>query len=73
MQLSRRLSAQGYHDDAREIAIARRRRHRKGRSTGRGAKLQGWLLDMFALYGFNPWRTIIWMALFVLLFAAVWF
>jgi hypothetical protein len=73
LQLSRRLSAQGYHDDAREIAIARRRRHRKGRSTGRGAKLQGWLLDVFALYGFNPWRTIIWMALFVLLFAAVWF
>ena len=73
LQLSRRLSAQGYHDDAREIAIARRRRHRKGRSTGHGAKLQGWLLDVFALYGFNPWRTIIWMALFVLLFAAVWF
>ncbi len=73
LQLSRRLSAQGYHDDAREIAIARRRRHRKGRSTGRGAKLQGWLLDVFALYGFNPWRTIIWMAIFVLLFAGVWF
>ena len=28
---------------------------------------------MFALYGFNPWRTIIWMATFVLLFAGVWF
>jgi len=72
LQLSRRLSAQGYHDDAREIAIARRRRHRKGRSTGQGAKLQGWLLDVLALYGFNPWRTIIWMVLFILAFAGVW-
>ncbi len=73
LQLSRRLSAQGYHDDAREIAIARRRRHRKGRSTGRGAKLQGWLLDAFALYGFNPWRTVTWMVFFILAFAGVWF
>jgi hypothetical protein len=72
LQLSRRFSAQGNHDDAREIAIGRRRRQRKGRSTGRGAKLQGWLLDVFALYGFNPWRTIIWMAFFVLAFAGIW-
>ena len=43
MQLASRLAAQGYHDDAREIAIARRRRQRKGRSAGRSARLQGWL------------------------------
>jgi hypothetical protein len=30
------------------------------------------ILDLFALYGYNPWRTVMWMAVFVLLFAGVW-
>ena len=72
MQLARRLAGQGYQDDAREIAIARRRRQRKGASTGPLAKVQGWCLDVFALYGFNPWRTVVWMGVFVLLFAGAW-
>jgi NDP-sugar pyrophosphorylase family protein len=70
--LSRRLAAQGYHEDAREIAIALRRRHRKSASASRSARLQGWFLDVFALYGFNPWRTILWMIFFVCLFASIW-
>lgn len=72
MQLSRRLVAQGFHDDAREIAIARRRRHRRGASASRAAKLQGMFLDLFALYGFNPWRTVLWSVFFVMLFAGIW-
>jgi hypothetical protein len=72
VHLSRRLAAQGYHDDAREIAIERRRRQRRSASVTRGARLQGWLLDVFALYGFNPWRTVLWMTAFVMLFAGVW-
>jgi hypothetical protein len=72
VQLSRRLVSQGYHDDARDIAIARRRRHRKGASASRAAKIQGLFLDVFALYGFNPWRTVVWIALFVLTFATFW-
>lgn len=72
MQVARRLSAQGYHDEAREIAIARRRRQRRSVSTGHMQRLQNWLLDVFALYGFNPWRTVIWMAVLVLSFGAVW-
>jgi phage baseplate assembly protein gpV len=72
VHLSRRLAAQGFHDDAREIAIARRRRQRRSASVTRGARLQGWLLDVFALYGYNPWRTVLWMAAFVLLFAGIW-
>jgi hypothetical protein len=72
VQLSRRLSAQGYHEDARKIAIALRRRHRRSASASRSARLQGWFLDVFALYGFNPWRTVVWMAVFVALFAGVW-
>ena len=27
---------------------------------------------MLALYGFNPWRTVVWMMLFVGLFAGIW-
>lgn len=30
------------------------------------------VLDVFALYGFNPWRTVVWMAVFVGLFAGIW-
>jgi hypothetical protein len=72
VHLSRRLAAQGYHDDAREIAIERRRRQRRSASVTRGARLQSWLLDVFALYGFNPWRTVVWMTMFVVLFAGIW-
>jgi len=72
VHLSRRLAAQGYHDDAREIAIERRRRQRRSASVTRGARLQSWLLDVFALYGFNPWRTVVWMTAFVVLFAGIW-
>jgi hypothetical protein len=72
MQVARRLSAQGYHDEAREIAIARRRRQRRSASSGRLQRLQSWLLDVFALYGFNPWRTVIWMGVLVLSFGAIW-
>ena len=72
VQLARVLSAQGYHDDAREIGIARRRRHRRAASASRSAKLQGWFLDVFALYGYNPWRTVLWMAACILAFAGLW-
>jgi hypothetical protein len=72
VELSRRLTAQGYHEDARELAIALRRRHRRSASASRGAKLQGWFLDVFALYGFNPWRTVAWMGIVVALFAGIW-
>ncbi len=72
VQLGTRLEAQGYHDDAREILIARRRRERMSRSATSGQRLQGAILDVFALYGYNPWRTVLWMVVFVLGFAAVW-
>jgi hypothetical protein len=72
VELSKRLAAQGYHEDARDIAITLRRRHRKSASASHGTRLQGWFLDVFALYGFNPWRTVVWMLLLVALFAGVW-
>lgn len=72
VHLSERLAAQGFHDDARDIAIERLRRQRRSASATRGACVQGWLLDVFALYGYNPWRTVTWMAMFVGLFGCVW-
>ncbi len=72
VHLSKRLAAQGYLDDSREVAIARRRRQRNSASATRASKAQSWLLDKFALYGFNPWRTVLWMTAFVFMFAGVW-
>lgn len=72
VQLSQRLSAQGYHDDARAITIARRRRQARARSTTAGQRWQARILDVFALYGYNPWRTVVWMAVLILAFTGVW-
>jgi len=70
--LAKRLSAQGYTEDARAVSIARRRRERRSRSATWSQRLHGVILDLFALYGYNPWRTVVWMTVFVLLFAGIW-
>jgi len=72
MQLGSRLAAQGYHDDAQQVAIARRRAHRRSASVHGLSQTQSYLLDLFALFGFSPWRTVAWMVLFVALFAGIW-
>lgn len=73
MQLAGRLRAQGYHDDAQRISIARRRRYRASVGVHWSERLQSWLLDTLALFGFSPWRTVAWMVFFVLAFAGIWF
>ena len=70
--LSKQLAAQGLDRDARLVTIARRRRERRSRWTPALARWESRLLDWFALYGFNPWRTVMWMAAVVVLFAGVW-
>ncbi len=70
--LSKQLAAQGLDRDARLITIERRRRERRSRWTPPLARWESRLLDWFALYGFNPWRTVMWMAAVVILFAGVW-
>jgi hypothetical protein len=72
VQLANSLSRQGYHDDARAITIARRRRQARARSTTRGQRWQARILDTFALYGYNPWRTVVWMVAMILSFAMLW-
>ncbi len=70
--LADRLARQGYTDDARRIEIARRRRERRSDAATFGARWQSRLLDWLALYGHNPWRTVVWMAVVVIVFAGIW-
>ncbi len=70
--LAERLTAQGYHEDARMLTIARLRRERRSASARLGQRLQGAILDLVALYGYNPWRTIAWMVGFIVIFAGIW-
>lgn len=72
IELGQRLEAQGYHDDVRDLSILRRRMERRSDHTSTGTRWQGRLLDWLALYGFNPWRTVAWMAALILLFAGIW-
>jgi len=72
VQLENRLVQQGYDEESRQIAIARMRRERNSHGTRTLQRWQGGFLDLFALYGFNPWRTVAWMAVFVILFAGLW-
>jgi hypothetical protein len=72
VQLETRLLQQGYSEDARQISIARRRRERNSHATRTLQRWQGGFLDTFALYGFNPWRTVAWIVAFVVLFAGLW-
>lgn len=71
VQLGERLAAQGFLDDARTVAVARRRRETRSNAATVGQRWQGRILDLFALYGYNPWRTVVWMATFIIAFAAV--
>ncbi len=70
--LADRLARQGYVDDSRLIEIARLRRERRSASMTFGGRWQNRLLDWFALYGHNPWRTVVWMVAVVVMFAGVW-
>ncbi len=70
--LSQQLARQGLDRDARTITVARRRRERASRWSTVSGRWESRFLDWFALYGFNPWRTVAWMIATVLLFAGVW-
>ncbi len=70
--LADRLARQGYVDDSRRIEIARLRRERRSAASTFGGRWQNRLLDWFALYGHNPWRTVMWMMAVIVLFAGIW-
>ncbi len=70
--LADRLAAQGFPADARQVSIAQKRFASSSWSASLGYRLQSWFLDVFALYGYSPWRALFWMIVFVLGFAALW-
>lgn len=71
-QLARKLTEQGHHEAARDIAIMQRRLARRASATTASDRWQNRLLDWLALYGYNPWRTVVWMFAVIMLFAAFW-
>lgn len=70
--LSKQLMSQGLDRDARQVTVERRRRERLSRWSTPSARWESRFLDWFALYGFNPWRTVAWMAAVIVLYAGVW-
>ncbi|MEM7216020.1 MAG: hypothetical protein AAF423_10795 [Pseudomonadota bacterium] len=65
-QLARTLAGQGYEEDARHIAIQRRVAQRKVEPQFGRRMLSGFLHHV-SDYGFNPWRTVRWSLITVLL------
>lgn len=72
VQLAGRLAAQGLTGDARKVAIERRRRERRSHAATTVTKWESRLLDWVALFGFNPWRTVLWSVLVIMAFTGVW-
>ncbi|MEO0730669.1 MAG: hypothetical protein AAFY64_09830, partial [Pseudomonadota bacterium] len=71
VQLSRQLQAQGHRDAARDITIAGERAARRAASATSADRWQNRLRDWLALYGFNPWRTVLWMVAVILFCASL--
>ena len=71
-RLSRWLAEQGLGKESEKIAIARKRFEAASASLSLLGKLQSRFMDIFTLYGFSPWRTVLWMFVFVLGFAVLW-
>ncbi|MCW5724519.1 MAG: hypothetical protein KIS81_06145 [Maricaulaceae bacterium] len=68
-QMARALARQGYEDEARRITIERRVMQRMASETPLLRRTLSWLLHLLADYGFNPWKTILWSAGIVALWA----
>jgi len=72
VQLAHRLAAQGLAGDARHIAILKRRRERGAYALTHITRWESRLLDWVALYGFNPWRTVLIGIAMLIIFTGVW-
>lgn len=70
-KLAQILAAQGYEEEARRIAIARRVAQRYASDTGRFARIVSWVLHLLADYGFNPWKAVAWSGGVILVSALV--
>lgn len=70
-QLAKVLAAQGHEEDARKIAIERRVAQRFEQGMSPWARCISSLLHAVADYGFNPWKTVGWSAVVVLVCSCV--
>ncbi|MEM1306519.1 MAG: hypothetical protein AAGG99_03255 [Pseudomonadota bacterium] len=71
VQLSTQLAAQGHSDAARDVMIAAERGMRRTATATRADRWQNRLRDWLALYGYNPWRSVVWMVAAIVLFAVL--
>lgn len=69
--LARILATQGYEEEARRIAIARRVAQRHASETGGFARFVSRCLHLLADYGFNPWKAVAWSGGVILVCAAL--
>jgi len=65
------LREMGYDDAARSIAIQRRARERLADDIPRFHAWVSWILHKTADYGFNPWKTVYYLALLSLLCSVI--
>ncbi len=72
VQLSSRLAAQGLSREAEKVTIGRRRRERLSHASTALGRFENRFLDWTALFGYSPWRTVVWSFLVVILFAGIW-
>ncbi len=72
IQLSERLSSQGYFESAREIDAIRRRRQAKSRHTSRQNRFIARWLGRLAYFGHRPFRSVIAATIFWASFAVLW-
>ncbi len=69
-QLAQTFARMGYEEDARQIAIQRRILQRAA-EPNLFMRLVSFLLQIFANYGFSPWRTVLWSIGVVVLCGAI--
>lgn len=70
-QLTKVLSAQGYEEEARKIAIERRVALRYAEGSRRVQNMVSSALHLLADYGFNPWKTFRWSIATVVVFGFI--
>jgi hypothetical protein len=70
-QLAAALSSDGYEEDAKRISIERHISYRYSKSPHWQERIVSRLLHLFADYGYNPWKTILWCLGFIFVFGSL--
>lgn len=70
-QLASTLQHEGYEEDAKRISIERRVSYRYSKAAPWRERVVSSMLHLFADYGYNPWKTIIWCLAFIVAFGFI--